>query len=109
MEIKKYKETILKIRNSKDDIERVTLLQELYDDYTKVTSENISIKTQLESVTQERDEYARLNNKYFLQLDTQEDRLIEKGKSEEGEEGEEGEEDENSEETLELDFLGGNK
>lgn len=101
MELTKHTQIINKLRQNVTDVEIIQLLDELHNDYQteipRLQSEVNAGKEELTTVTGQRDQYAKINAKYWEQLNSQ--ALNESGTSGQG-----GNDDTNNEPPAKLNF-----
>ena len=66
MTLEEHNEIIKSIVAEEDSTKRQSLLLQLTDDYKTMTADIDKLKTDNETVTRERDNYAKLNNELWL-------------------------------------------
>ena len=66
MTLEEHNAIINSIVKEEDSTKRQTLLLQLSDDYKTITADIDKLKTDNETVTKERDNYAKLNNELWL-------------------------------------------
>lgn len=71
MKKEEHKEILTKLKNSDDTTEKIELLMTLEKDYNTLLNEIEENKINLENISKERDNYAKLNNDLWLSNNAQ--------------------------------------